>query len=58
MVQYIVDHVTCPVFSGFPYGHQGGGVSFHSIDFNRRVHITSDGLMTWQEPTGCTVIFK
>jgi len=39
------EKVRCPVYDGFVYGHIP--VS-HTIDFRRRVSVSSSGLMTWE----------
>lgn len=42
--KYITDAVSCPVFSGYPYGHVK---KLHAIDYSRRLDITPEGLLTW-----------
>jgi len=39
--------LTCPVFSGFPYGHVPG---IRAIDFRRTLSITPDGALAWPAP--------
>lgn len=42
---HITDAVTCPVFSGYPYGH---GANSLTLDFARPLTISTSGLLTWQ----------
>ena len=44
--RYLVDSVTCPVFSGYPYGHVK---KLYAIDYGRGVSISPTGLLTWEE---------
>ena len=39
--------LTCPVFSGFPYGHIPGILA---LDFRRHLAITPDGTLAWPAP--------
>ena len=41
---HITDSVTCPVFSGYDFGHIEGLLA---LDFGRSLTITPDGLLTW-----------
>ena len=41
---YIVGAVSCPVFSGYPYGHVK---KLYAIDYDRELTISSAGLLSW-----------
>ena len=42
---YIVNVVSCPVFSGYPYGHVK---KLYAIDYDRELAISRDGLLSWK----------
>lgn len=42
---YIVNAVSCPVFSGYPYGHVK---KLYAIDYDRELAITRAGLLAWR----------
>jgi muramoyltetrapeptide carboxypeptidase LdcA involved in peptidoglycan recycling len=39
------EKISCPVFSGFPYGHIA---NTSIVDFRRPLSITADGKLTWK----------
>lgn len=43
--KHIIDSVTCPVFSGYSYGHIP---NLLAIDLGRTLTIKPDGLLTWE----------
>ncbi len=47
--QHIIDAVTCPVFSGYPYGHVK---KLYAIDYDRTLTISTDGLLSWEKLGG------
>ena len=49
MIQHIVNGVSCPVYSGYPMGHQSGGVEFFSVDFGRYMTITPQGVISYED---------
>lgn len=47
--KYITDSVSCPVFSGYPYGHVK---KLYAIDYGRGLSITPRGLLSWSAVGG------
>ncbi|MCQ2389832.1 MAG: LD-carboxypeptidase [Kiritimatiellae bacterium] len=43
--KHVVGELTCPVFSGYPYGHIG---RIYAIDYERELAISPSGLLTWK----------